>query len=71
MKPSIFVPCCLDKIDNLPDYMKKYYNNKIHTNKTIKKPYGCPNGRRHCSLCSIKKNGNINKKQAQFCDSDL
>lgn len=31
--------------DSYPDYYLRYYNRVIYTNKTIKKPIGCPNGK--------------------------
>lgn len=32
--------------------LAKFYNTKIATNRTVKQPYGCPKGRRHCAYCS-------------------
>jgi hypothetical protein len=40
------------RYDDLPEYSKKYYNKIVKTNKSIKQPYNCPNGRKHCIICS-------------------
>jgi hypothetical protein len=67
----MLVTCYQDRSSSLPEHMKKYYNKPIHTNKTIKKPFYCPNGRRNCSMCHMKENGNINKnKKIDFSTND-
>ena len=66
---ELFVSCEIKRIEDLPDYMKSCYNKSIHTNKTIKKPYGCPNGRRNCSMCHKKENGNFGKNKKCITDS--
>lgn len=37
---------CSESLDS------KFYNRVGHTNKTVKMPYFCPDGRTHCRLCS-------------------
>lgn len=70
-KPRIFVSCEYSYIDNMNDYEKKYYNKNIFTSKTIKKPYGCPNGRRKCPLCTHKdKNKVFQYKNSKFLEDD-
>ena len=45
-----------DKRFNLLDtYHSSLYNNILFTNKTIKFPLFCPNGRKNCKLCSLNK----------------
>lgn len=39
-------------LEHLPEYLMNYYNSGvIRTNKTIKKPYSCPKGKKKCKLC--------------------
>jgi hypothetical protein len=61
--PSIYVSCTKKRQNDLPDYIFHYYNNHVFTNKTIKKPYYCPKGRKNCSMCRTKLNGNFNKEK--------
>lgn len=49
------------RFDELPEYSKKYYNKTVRTNKSIKQPYNCPYGRKHCSLCSNPAKSTRNK----------
>lgn len=40
-------------LEGRPEHIKNKYNSGIHTNATVKHPNHCPNGRKHCRLCSI------------------
>ena len=48
---------CLNRKDELPEFLQNYYNKVVVTNKTIKQPYNCSSNhgnKKSCSICSIK-----------------
>jgi hypothetical protein len=49
------------RFNELPEYAKKHYNKIVKTNKTIKQPYYCPKGKKHCLLCSKPSKSAKNK----------
>lgn len=51
-KQMVSVAISYKSYAGLPKKYKNYYNHIVATGKTVKKPYGCPNGRRLCSMCS-------------------
>ena len=52
------------RCEELPEYCVNYYNKSIFTNKSIRMPYYCPNGRQHCSMCSRpEQSGKYKRKQ--------
>lgn len=59
MKREGKVSIIINKFDNrfnlLDTYRSSLYNKILLTNKTIKYPSFCPNGRKNCKLCSLNK----------------
>jgi hypothetical protein len=61
-RPQVSKSCFQSWIEDQKIYMQGNYNKIIFTNKTIKKPIGCPNGKSHCSMCR-QSNGKGNQKK--------
>jgi hypothetical protein len=51
-RPAVQILISQKRYDDLPEQCKGYYNTVVFTNNTVKKPYFCPKGRSHCSMCS-------------------
>ncbi len=51
--------CTPKRYVDLPEYLKKYYNNVSYTSNTVKKPYGCNchHGKSKCVQCRPYKHG--------------
>ena len=66
--PKISRTCTQRRFNDLPDYMKKYYNKPVHTSATLKKPYFCPNGKTKCSMCRHSTKGDYKQKSKDYHD---
>jgi len=47
----------LNRKEELPEFLKNYYNRVAITSKTIKQPYSCSSNhgnKKSCSICSTK-----------------
>jgi hypothetical protein len=69
-KVCVHVPCW--RYDTLPDSCKGYYNHQVETNKTVKMPYYCPNGKSNCLMCSqYQRSGKYKRKQRKHDMNNL
>ena len=68
--------CSMDWPEKMGKHYEKLYNQMVHTNSTVKKPFNCPHGRKKCTAgCSKQNHSNERnkemKKELQFHIRDV